>query len=260
MLRGILLIFCLGIFFTSSAQEKPLPDEVKPFLLPGYEVLDCVTGDLTGDKKPDAILIQHIKGEDTLLDQDYTRPMLILVRQPNGKLKQAVRNDSAILCRHCGGLFGDPYEQTTINKNGFSLFFYGGSAWRWAYEYRFTWNAARKTWLLTLESRNTFNSTDPQMKMTEANIRQAELGDVTISQFNPSRPLYDETRWKVTTAKTFFYDSPELGSKPRKGFLLKGDTVIAIRQLKNFIEVSFENEKSVFTEGFILRKDLRQIK
>lgn len=260
MLRVCTLIFCLGIFFISSAQEKPLPEELKPFVLPGHEVLDFVTGDLTGDKKPDAILIQHIMGEDTLLDQDYPRPMMILVRQLNGKLKQVIRNDSAILCRHCGGLFGDPYAATSIGKNGFSFSFYGGSAWRWAYEYRFTWNAIQKTWLLTLENRNTFNSNDPEMKMTEANIRQAELGDITISRFNPLRPVYDDTRWKVTAAKTFFYDSPELGSKPRKGYLLKGDTVIAIRQLKNFIEVSFENKNGEFTEGFILRRDLLQIK
>jgi len=34
--------------------------------------------------------------------------------------------------------------------------------------------------------------------------------------------------------------------------------VTGIRQLKNFIEVSFDNGKGVFTDGYILKKDLEK--
>lgn len=259
ILRFSLLGLCMSAFLYGSAQEKPLPDELKPFLLQGYEVLDFITGDLNGDKKPDAILIQRIIGEDTLLEEDYIRPLMILVRQSNNKLKKVVRNDSAILCRRCGGVFGDPYESASIEHNGFSLYFYGGSAERWAYEYRFAWKSARQDWMLVFESQNTFNSLDPEMKITEVTIKEAELGPVSIKKFN-STPVYEDSRWKVIAAKTFFYTSPDLASKPRKGYLLKGNVVTGIRQLKNYIEVSFENDKSEFTYGYILRKDLHQIK
>jgi len=64
----------------------------------------------------------------------------------------------------------------------------------------------------------------------------------------------------VMPVKTFFYDSPKLGSKPRKAYLLKGNIATCIRLLKNFIEVSFENTKGEITSGYILRKDLAPIK
>lgn len=259
MLRVLLLIFCSGFFLAGSGQDKPLPEELKAFLLPGFEALDFLTGDLNGEKKPDAVLIQRIVGEDTLLEDDYTRSLLMLTRQPNGKLKQVVRNDSAVLCRRCGGVFGDPYQSMSLNKDGFSIFFYGGSAWRWAYEYRFAWKPLRRNWLLVYESQSSFNSTDPQMTIKESNISESELGQITLDKFNAT-PGYDDSRWKVKAVKTYFYDSPQSGSKPRKGYLVKGNVVTGIRQLKNFIEVSFEGKNAVYTTGYILRKDLQQIK
>jgi hypothetical protein len=68
----------------------------------------------------------------------------------------------------------------------------------------------------------------------------------------------DYGKWKVTAAKTFFYDSPKLGSKPRKGYLLKGDNITVLRLLKNFVEVSFENSKNQFSTGYVLKKDLEK--
>lgn len=258
-LRISLPVFCLGLWLSAPAQDKPLPDELKPFLLPGHEALDFITGDLNGDMKPDAILIQRVIGEDTLLEDDYTRPLFILVRQANNTLKQVVRNDSAILCRRCGGVFGDPYESGRIEHNGFSLYFYGGSAERWAYEYRFAWKPLKRDWLLVLESQTTFNANDPEMKMTDVTIKENELGPVSIKKFNAT-PVYEDSRWKVIAARTFFYTNPDPGSKPRKGYLVKGNVATGIRELKNFIEVGFENEKSEYTTGYILRKDLQKIK
>ena len=80
-----------------------------------------------------------------------------------------------------------------------------------------------------------------------------------INRFK-SEPVYEDSRWKVTAAKTWFYDNPELGSKPRKAYLVRGNSVTGIRDLKNFIEVSFDNDKSVKTQGYILRKDLLLLK
>ena len=243
----------------ASAQDKILPAELEPFRIPGHEMLDFVSGDLNGDKKPDVILILKRTGEDTLLEDDYPRPLLLLVRQTNGRLKQVLRNDKAILCRRCGGVFGDPYQQTDISNNGFSLYFYGGSAWRWAYQFDFAWRPAKNNWMLVRESRGGFNANDPEMKMKETTIKETELGNIPISSFN-AEPAYEDSRWKVAAAKTWFYDNPEMGSKPRKAYLVKGNSVTGIRHLKNFIEVSFENSQSVITQGYILRKDLQQLK
>ncbi len=148
-----------------------------------------------------------------------------------------LRNDKAILCRRCGGIFGDPYQQTDISNNGFSFYFYGGSAWRWTYQYDFTWRAALNNWVLVRESRGGFNANDPEMKIRETTITESELGIIPVSSFS-SEPAYEDSRWKVNVAKTWFFDNPELGSKPRKAYLVKGNIVTGIRQLKNFFSRS----------------------
>lgn len=259
MSRSLLMILGLLVAASAGAQTAPLPDELKPFILPKYEVLDFATGDLNGDARPDAVLILKDPNEDSTFDERLPRPLLILVRQANGKLKQVLRNDTAVMGRHDGGVFGDPYQEMDISKNGFNLYFYGGSAWRWAYEYRFAWKPAKQSWYLVYESQSSFNSGDPDMTMKEVNIQEAELGEIALGKFSPEM-MYQSSQWKVKAPKTFFYTSPQPGSQPRKGYLVKGNIVTGTRQLKNFIEVSFENSKGEITDGFILRKDLQQLK
>ena len=237
------------------AQTTPIPAEVKPFVLPAHEVLDYVTGDLNGDSRPDAILILKDKTEDSSYETRKARPLLLLIRQAKGGLQQVLRNDSAVMGRNDGGVMGDPYQETAIRKNSFTLFFYGGSSWRWSYEYRFAWKPALKNWYLVSEKQSSFNSGDPEKTTKEIAIGEAELGKQPFSHFSPGS-LYQETRWKVQAAKTFFYNNPQAGSVPRKAYLLKGNTVKGTRTLTHFIEVEYENSKGEITEGFLLRKDL----
>lgn len=255
-MRRLYLIFfyIISFFFSSFGQPINLADEAKPFVGKDYEVLDYITGDLNADKKPDAILLLKPAGEDSAFGEELARPFLLLIRQSNGQLKQVVRNDNVVMCRHCGGVFGDPYQDATIHNKGFSISFYGGSSWRWAYHYEFVYRPAKNNWFLVLESHSSFNSGDPEMTMKNTDIKEGELGEIPIAKFS-SEQLYEDSRWKVIAAKTFFYDSPALGSKPRKGYLVKGNIASGIRQFKNFIEVNYDNGTTIST-GFILRKDL----
>jgi len=244
--------------FQGFSQSKTLPAEAKPFVVKGYEMMDYITGDLNGDKRADAILILKIKGEDTTIDET-NRPFIILIRQPNGKLMFEKRNDSMIMCYHCGGVFGDPYESTTIAQNGFILSFYGGSNDRWEYEYSFSYDPLKKNWRLIKERDVNYRSTDPENTTVETTIGAAELEGIVVDNFNGS-PGYADEKWKVTATKTFFYNNPGIGSKPRKGYLLKDDIVTGIRELKNFVEISFQNKKEQFTTGYVLKKDLLKIR
>lgn len=248
----------LWLSLAANAQDKPVPAEAGSFIPAGYESLDYITGDLNGDKKPDAILILKQHGEDSLGMEETQRPFILLIRQSDGKLKQVLRNDNVVMCRHCGGVFGDPYEGIQIDETGFSLLFYGGSSWRWGYDYRFAYKPTRKNWYLVKESQTSFQSGDPEHTTKDVVIEETELGEIPLAAFN-SDPVYEESRWKVKAVKTFFYTSPKPGSQPRKGYLLKGNIVSGIRQLKNFIEVSFNDGKGNFTDGYILKKDLEKI-
>lgn len=258
MKKHLLVLIISGLFFSANAQTKILPAEAGSFVLKGYEMLDYITGDLNGDKRTDAILILKQPGEDTLSNGESSRPFFILIRQPNGKLKQQKRNDNVVLCRQCGGVFGDPYDNTTITGNYFTIVFYGGSSWRWGYTYRFAYQPARSNWLLVNEKQISFQSGDPETTTKEVIIEEEELNGVTIDNFSSTPPNAD-SKWKVTAAKTFFYDNPKLGSKTRKGYLLKDNQATGVRELKNFVELSFENGKGQFTNGYVLKKDVVKI-
>jgi hypothetical protein len=258
MQKPFAISFLLLLSLAARAQNNPVAAEAQSFILKGYESLDYITGDLNGDKKPDAILLLKQPGEDTAMSSELTRPFIVLIRQADGKLKQVLRNDSVIMCRQCGGVFGDPYAGIQIMNSGFTISFYGGSSWRWGYNYRFAYKPTKKNWYLIKESQTSFQSGDPEHTTKDVVIDETELGDMPLAVFS-SNPVYENSRWKVKAAKTFFYNSPRLGSKPRKGYLLKGNEVTGIRPLKNFIEISFDNGKGVFTDGYILKKDLEKL-
>lgn len=261
MYRSVLLSIIISSCVTAKAQELTIPAEAKSFIIPGFEPLDYVTGDINGDRKLDAILVLKQPGEDTVdMDEAKPRLMLLLVRQADGKLKQVARNEKAILCRQCGGVFGDPYNGTIIEANGFTISFYGGSSWRWGNDYRFVYKSLKKNWFLTKESQTSFQSGDPEHTTKEVLIEEKELGIVPFEKFDNSNGFYEESKWKVKVAKTYFFDNPKLGSKPRKGYLLKGNIATSIRELTNFIELSFVDSKENVTSGFILRKDLERVK
>lgn len=256
MYKFFIAVIMIIVVNTTEAQDLKVPAEAKSFIIKSFEPLDYIAGDLNGDKKQDAILILKTPGEDTMMDQFLNRPFLLLIRQADGKLQQVVRNDSIILCRQCGGVFGDPYNGIKLTPTGFNLSFYGGSSWRWSYDYQFVYRATGKSWFLLKEKQSNYHSGDPEKTMKNIVITEAEAGPVTIDKFNAS-PSNKGSEWKVKAAKTYFYDSPVLESKPRKGYLVKGNEVICIRELKNFIEVTYSDGGYNTTGGYILRKDLQ---
>jgi len=153
--------------------------------------------------------------------------------------------------------FGDPYQGLDVSTNGFSFAFYGGSSWRWAYEYQFAWNRLKKKWVLIKESSSHFNSLAMEATFKNTEIDATELGEITFDKFSYEN-TDEQKKWKVTALKTYFYDNPKLGGPHRKGYLVKGNMVTSNRLLKNFAEVSFDNGKEV-TSGFILRKDMEPV-
>lgn len=259
MKQLFLFIITLAGVLGVSAQQKDLtrpPAGSAAFIDAGYEVLDYETGDLNADGRKDVLLALKIKGEDTL--EESVRPLLILIRQPNGKLKLAARNDSMIMCRRCGGLFGDPYEGLSITKNGFTVNFYGGSAWRWGIAYLFAYEAATKNWWLNQKNNIYYHNAKPD-ELKSVTTKKEELGRVSFAQMNEN--IWGCNRhYIVTAAKTYFYDLPGLKSKPRKGYLVKGDKVECLSQTTNFISVLYTNSKQQSTEGYILKKDVQEVR
>ena len=242
-----------------QAQDPVIPLELEPFVYKRYEALDFVKEDLNGDKLKDYLLVLKLEGEDTMTfenpDWQAPRPLLIILRQADGSLKQEIINYELILCRQCGGVMGDPYQGLTAKPGEFVADFYGGSSWRWTAGYTFRYDKMKKDWFLQTHTSSSFQSGDPERTMVETTIDRSEIGDISLANYTNSYNS-DSSTWKVNAAKTYFYKSPRLQSTPGKTYLVKGNTVISYKKYKNFIECSFTNNKGTTTHGFILKKDL----
>lgn len=253
------LVIALLISANIFAQSIAVPEELKSFIMPGYEVLDVVKGDLNNDKKQDYLLVLKTAGEDTFsfdnTDWDAQRPLLLITRQANGTLKTVAVNNELIFCKNCGGVMGDPYQGLVIKPGEFTADLYGGSSWRWAETFTFRYDAVKKNWFLQTHKSTSFQSGDPEKTISESVISRSEIGDISIEKFTTHYNA-DSSSWKVKAARTYFFKSPVIGSKPGKAYLVKGNKVVSFKQFRNFVECSFTNSMGTVTTGYILKKDL----
>jgi hypothetical protein len=251
-----LLLICAGSIHL-FAQDPSVPAEVRSFIGPGYTLMDIARQDLNGDRLQDYVIILKTSAEDSLEmgAEAPARPLIVLLRQPDKKLKPVVTNNEIVLCKFCGGVFGDPYQGIMTKPGEFTLSFYGGSSWRWSEDYTFRYDRIKKNWFLETHRSSSFHSGDPDKTMVTATIRRKEIGDIDLAHANPDYNT-DNNTWKVQANKTFFYNSPDLLAKPGKAYLVKGDEIVASKRFTNFIYASFTNGKGEVSSGYILKKDV----
>ena len=98
-------------------------------------------GDLNKDGIEDIVLALYHHSEDSSetgsgTDEIPPRKLLVLFGSKSGYVK-AAESSASILCKNCGGIFGDPFAGISISKNVLTIHHYGGSAWRWGYTHKF---------------------------------------------------------------------------------------------------------------------------
>lgn len=137
----IIIITCFAKY--SSAQKNVLStlpkqaNTTKAFIPKDYDTLSIVQGDLNKDGLPDiAMVLAHQKEIAYEMEGEPPRLLVILFKNKNG-YQLADASEQAIMCLHCGGVFGDPFQGISIQNNILTIQHYGGSAWRWSYNYDF---------------------------------------------------------------------------------------------------------------------------
>jgi hypothetical protein len=191
-MQAYLLLFAVCAYPSIQREETHLPNHhinnqihssIKKFIKPGYLILDQADGDLNNDGLIDKILILREKREITLEEQ---RPVLILIKQNNGRLKLVAENDNLVLSAGDGGIHGDPYHGITIKNNRFSIEHFGGSGWRWNQVITFKFYQEKHSWYWLSTGNQSWHIDSPSQ--LTPNSQKANAPFISFSQFqNPLR-------------------------------------------------------------------------
>lgn len=134
--KGFLLLVFVCLSFLGKAQHgspfgvipKSGPS-LKAFIPAGCDTLGTAIGDLNKDGMPDLAVAIYDKAEADSMDNP--RLLLVLFKTAEGYML-AGRSEQILLCKGCGGMFGDPFAGIEIKKGVLGVDHYGGSAWRWS--------------------------------------------------------------------------------------------------------------------------------
>lgn len=147
-------------------------------------VIDSIAGLLNDDELLDYILVCKSQNESETEYDEYDRKSFIYVGQQNGVYKLHSTNIGAVLCKNCGGVFGDPYDGINIDsKKGFSITHYGGSNFRWGILSKFTYDITVDNWVLTSVENSSFSTNDPE-NVESILLTSEQFGTVYFQNFD----------------------------------------------------------------------------
>ena len=183
MTRVLFIIFGLFSITTHSLGQS---QDLSSFVAPGFSILDSASGDINKDGKKDLIVILKNNLEED--NGDSTRPLLILLGNERNKYDLGGRNDSVVLCKACGGVFGDPYAGMTVKNNFFSIEHYGGSNWRWTRIITFRYDLKLKQVLLHRDAGESFHTSDPNKTITTVHNKE-DFGKLLFPNYSYNKGL-----------------------------------------------------------------------
>lgn len=146
--------YCNGFAqnISDDAEKEQLTKQFKPFLSPKENVLDTAITDFNNDGLNDLVIVS-----ENIADEEQNRSLIILSNSANGFVVSS-KSKAAVLCKTCGGVFGDPYAGISVNKNVLNIYHYGGSNWKWTNN--FTFRFQNNQWELIGISNDSFFSGD----------------------------------------------------------------------------------------------------
>ncbi|MFN7311843.1 MAG: hypothetical protein ACK5UI_00010 [Bacteroidota bacterium] len=166
-----------------------VPIELKPFIPKGYTFLYAQNGDLNLDGIADVLLViefnnQAVVNDSTEAEMDQgTRPLLLLTRDSLNQLNLVMRNDNTVLCKECGGVWGDPFQGIAVKNGYFSVEHYGGSNWRWTSIITYKFNKQKGDWFLHKVGSESYSIFDPDKVETEIKTVN-DFGVIKLEDYN----------------------------------------------------------------------------
>ncbi len=172
-----------------------LDQDLKAFVPKGYSVISIESGDLNLDEYTDAILVLRKTSEESTSNYAENKPdkrsMLLLIGQKEGTYKLAYKNNNAVYCIDCGGLFGDPFTGITIKKGYFSIEHGVSGGHHWEHVTTFKYNKSKNNWFLYKDHYINYKFNDSADENAEALVVDYEklktvkdFGEISFEKFN----------------------------------------------------------------------------
>lgn len=173
-----------------EAAAKLLPDE--------GDILLSLKADLNGDKADDFLVaFEYLDGK---------RELIIITKSKKG-YKLAARSWRAIMCKECGGVYGDPFVRIWAEKKKFGIDHFGGSNWKWSNNSTFGYSKRDDKWqLIDFMSTNYNLENDAESK----EYKPADFGLINLEDYDLNTilagenlgPVPDETKAAISGEKT----------------------------------------------------------
>lgn len=180
---------------TLNETLEEVNEKLESFIPKGYDVITQTKGDLNLDKIDDYILVLRKVSEETTSNMDGgkpdKRPLLILLGQTDQSYKLAYKNDNAVYCIDCGGVFGDPFTGISIKNGYFSIEHGISGGTHWEDITTFKYNKIKNNWYLYKDHYISYKFNDSQDENADALILDSEklqtvkdFGEISFQKFN----------------------------------------------------------------------------
>jgi len=145
---AVILTFCICnsncIAQNNSEVLLHIPDvgkSISDFIPKGYDTMAVERYDFNNDGRKDIVLVLYDVREDTAkngnIDIDgLNRHLIVLFKTIDG-WRLVAQSNKLILCKGCGGVYGDPFDNIKISNGILNISHYGGSSWRWSENNKF---------------------------------------------------------------------------------------------------------------------------
>lgn len=155
------------------------------FIPPGGKILDSQQGDLDGQGgKGMLVVFDPPTTEGDKPGDERPRIVMLLMGGGSGQLKKVAENSRIVPCERCGGLAGDPYAFSRVEKGRFTIAISGGSRQRWSAEYLFEYSPQLRDWYLQQAKREAYDQVSEDL--ISETFTPKDFGQVSFPDFDPS--------------------------------------------------------------------------
>jgi hypothetical protein len=153
-------------------RENKKFEKVKSLIPPGNEILDLVAADMNQDGFTDFALVLRNENENT--NGDELRPLLIVAGNKNGEFKLLQRNDSVVLCKNCGGVFGDPFQSITFTDGLLAVEHNVGNNLRWSRNISFRFDQDLQEFILNDDASYSYQRASSSKQVTTTGKKEED--------------------------------------------------------------------------------------